>query len=227
MTQDFWQTTEPAGGHSTEGPFKEFYPATLPDGRQLRLPIRVLPDDSSRAVASLIINQASFAVLDMLADALAAIIAPLNPEVVVGVPTLGLPLAEAVARRLGHGRLVPLSISRKFWYRDEWSEPLASVTTPGSSKRLFIDPRMLPLLTGRRVVVVDDVVSSGRSMAATLRLLRTVGVAPVGIGVAMQQGQRWRAMLAQTGAGAAELVHGVFTSPLLRRTADGWMASED
>jgi adenine/guanine phosphoribosyltransferase-like PRPP-binding protein len=226
VTHDFWQTIEAAGSYSTEGPFGDFYPATLPDRRQLLLPIRVLPWDGDRAVASLILNQASFSVLDALADELTAIMAPLRAEIVVGVPTLGLPLAEAVARRLGHARLVALSTSRKFWYRDEWSEPLTSITTPGGGKRLFIDPRMLPLLAGRRVVVIDDVVSSGRSIAATLRLLQTVGATPAGIGVAMKQGQQWRAALAETGAGANELLHGVFTSPLLQRTADGWVESE-
>ena len=60
----------------------------------------------------------------------------------MGLPTLGLALASAVARALGHERYVPLGTSRKFWYRDELSAPLSSVTTPDQKKTLYLDPRM-------------------------------------------------------------------------------------
>ena len=71
-----------------------------------------------------------------------------------------------VAAQLGHARYVPLGTSRKFWYREELSVPLSSITTPEQPKRLYVDPRMLPLLEGRRVALIDDVVSSGASMDA-------------------------------------------------------------
>jgi hypothetical protein len=48
---------------------------------------------------------------------------------------------------------------------------LSSVTTPDQQKRLFIDPRMIPLLAGRRIVLIDDVISSGVSMLAGIALL--------------------------------------------------------
>lgn len=223
MTHDFWQSIEPAGTHSTDGPFSDSYPATLPDGRQLLLPLRILPGDGTRGVAGLICNQASFAVLDVLIEALTAIVAPLDPDLIVGVPTLGLPVAEGVARRLGHSRIVPLSTSRKFWYREDLSVALASVTTPERRKSLYIDPRMLPLLeAAKRVVIIDDVISSGQSTTATLSLLRKAGIAPLAIGVLMEQGQTWRTMLADADPAWPDLVRGVFKTPLLRRRDDGW-----
>jgi adenine/guanine phosphoribosyltransferase-like PRPP-binding protein len=225
LPHEFWQTLDPPGTHTTVGPFTGSWPATLPDGRQLLLPIRVLPGDGTRGVAGLISNQASLVVLDALVEAMAAPLAAAEPDLIIGVPTLGLPLAEGVARRLGHSRLLPLSTSRKFWHQDELSEPLSSITTPERRKSLFIDPRLLPLLDGRRIVVIDDVVSSGQSMVATLRLLRKVGVTPVAISVAMRQGDKWRAALAAENAGWPELVQSVFGSPLLRKEGDGWMAS--
>ncbi len=102
--------------------------------------------------------------------------------------------------------------------------PLSSITTPEQDKRLFLDPRLLPLLEGRRVAVVDDVVSSGRSLRATLALLRAVDVAPVAVGVAMLQGDHWRTALAVDDPAWPDLVRGVFASPLLRRTEGGWVA---
>jgi hypothetical protein len=127
----FWQDIVPAGTFDpapADG-FVDGFPASLPDGRQLLLPIRVLPGDGSAAVASLIINQASFAVEDQ-------------------------------------------------------------------QKTIYLDPRSLPLLEGRRVAVVDDVISSGTSMTAVLSLLERADVAPVAIAAAMLQGSKWRAALA-------------------------------
>src|SRR4051812_48714888 len=93
---DFWQGIHPPGSFETVGDFTSFFVAELEDGRQLRLPIRVL-SDGEHALASLIINQASFTVLDALAEDLAAKIEPFAIDVVAGLPTLGLTLAAAVA----------------------------------------------------------------------------------------------------------------------------------
>ncbi|MDE1994754.1 MAG: phosphoribosyltransferase, partial [Rhizobiaceae bacterium] len=126
LPHDFWQEIHPPKTFSTDGEFRDFYVAELPDGRQLQLPIRVLAV-GEQALASLIINQASFAVQHALADALASSIAEYKIDVVAGLPTLGLTLAGAVAQALGHRRYVPLGTSRKFWYRDDLSVPLSSI----------------------------------------------------------------------------------------------------
>ncbi len=214
---EFWQALDAPGTHAT-GPdalYHDAYPATLPDGRQLRLPIRDLP--GAGAVASLIVNQAAFAVEDALADIMAAQWCEMELDVVIGVPTLGLPLANAIARRLGHRRMVPLGTSRKFWYTDALSEPISSITSPGKGKTIYLDPRMVPLLTGRRVLLVDDVVSTGTSIAAVLRLLGKADIAPVGIAVAMEQGARWRDVLPHP-----DLVRGAIRSPILEKMGAGY-----
>lgn len=212
MRTDVWQSLHDdlSTGIQPDG---ETYAAALA-GRHVLLPIRTLP--SGAGVASLIVNQASFPVLDALADNLAPAIAAHRPDVIVGVPTLGLPLAEAVARRMAHKRLVPLGISRKFWYDDALSVDLSSITTPGGGKRLYLDPRMLPLLSGARVAVVDDVLSSGRSITAVLRLLSLAGITPVAIGAAMLQGESWREAVGEVP------VIGAIRTPILRAEAKGW-----
>jgi adenine/guanine phosphoribosyltransferase-like PRPP-binding protein len=223
---EFWQKLHPPATYP-EGPeegFADLYPARLPDGRQIALPIRVLPGDGSRAVASLIVNQASFAVEDALADAMTQALQPLGAEMVIGVPTLGLPLANAVARRLGHARMVALGTSRKFWYDEGLSAPMSSITSPEQVKRLYLDPRMLPLLRDGRVAVVDDVISSGASMQAVLSLLAKAGIEPVALVFAMLQTQRWRAVLQASDPALPGKVHGAIRSPLLARREDGrWM----
>lgn len=219
---DFWQILHPAETFDGTGPFAEAYPARLADGRQLLLPIRALAD-GRHGLASLIVNQASFSVLSALADDLAGRLRPFAPDIVVGLPTLGLTLAAAVAERLGHTRYVPCGTSRKFWYVEELSVPMSSVTTH-HVKRLYIDPSMLPLLDGHRVALVDDVLSSGTSMVAGLRLMATVGVEPVAVGAAMLQTDRWRSALADLSPVWPERVVSSLSTPLLERSS-GWVVA--
>lgn len=219
----FWQTVFPAGTFDAapaDG-FTDLYPASLPDGRQIALPVRMLPGDGTRAVASMIVNQASFAVEDALSDAMTSHAEAYRPEVVIGVPTLGLPLANGVARRLGHERMVALGTSRKFWYSEELSEPMSSITSPEHAKRLYLDPRMLPLLENRRVLVVDDVVSSGTSLLAVLKLLAKANIQPVAAVFGMLQGDVWRSAVTQLDPGFVARIHGAIASPRLIRGADG------
>ena len=218
---DYWQDIRAAGGFSDEigDGYSQLYPASLPDGREIALPVRVLPS-GDRAVASLIINQASFAVEDALAEAMAREAEAFGPEVVMGVPTLGLPLAANVARRLGHPRMVALGTSRKFWYDETLSEPLRSITSPGEGKRIYLDPRMLPLLESRRFVLVDDVISTGTSILAVLRMLEKAALRPQAIVVAMQQGSAWRGAL-DASPFADIPVRSAIATQLLSRGADG------
>lgn len=213
----FWQQIYPPGtlpGDAVAG-YQDLYPACLPDGRQIAFPIRTLPGDGTQGVASLILNQAAFPVADALADVLATRLAQHRPQVILGLPTLGLGLAEAVARRLGHSRMVPMGTSRKFWYDEALSEPLSSITTPGQGKRLYLDPRMLPVLSGQRVVLVDDVASSGSTLRVALGLLAKARIAPVACGFAMLQGRLWAAAV------PPDLpVEGAVATPRLRLGAD-------
>lgn len=217
---EFWQKLYAPETFDVQGVHETFFPATLDDGRQLQLPIRPL-SDKQHALASLIVNQAAFDVVDALSDDLAAKLKAFEPDVIVGLPTLGLTLASEVARKLGHSRYVPLGTSRKFWYEEELSVPLSSITTPDQIKRLYIDPRMLPLLDGRRIALVDDVISSGTSIVAALNLLNSRALKPVVIGAAMLQTQRWRAPLEQLGTEFAGMTRGCFTTPMLKHGENG------
>jgi adenine/guanine phosphoribosyltransferase-like PRPP-binding protein len=222
-TTEFWQEILPPGDPAgrAQPPYRYGYPVRLPDGSVLVLPLRRLPD-ANRAVASFIANQASFAVNDVLAAAMAGHARGLGAEVVVGMPTLGLVFAPKVAKLLGHGNYVPLGYSRKFWYRDALSEPVRSITTPGAGKAVFIDPNLLPRLAGRRAVVVDDAVSSGTTLLSVLTLLERVDARLAGIVVAMRQGVAWRESLAARDPALPGLVRGVVAAPLFERVEGGW-----
>lgn len=226
LPHEFWQEIHAPGTFASAmgTVFRDAYPATLPDGRQIALPIRVLPGGTDRAVASLILNQASFAVVDAIADVVAARVAELRPEIIVAMPTLGLTLGEAVARRLGHSRLVPLGTSRKYWYDEALSVPLSSITSPKGEKRLYVDPRMIQLLAGQRVVLVDDVLSTGSSIAAALSVLSLAGCRPVAIAAAMLQGERWQARLREDDISFVGHIIAALSTPILSLAEDGWIS---
>jgi adenine/guanine phosphoribosyltransferase-like PRPP-binding protein len=220
-TTAFWQALEaPADDAALAPPWCQDVPVRLPDGRVLRLPIRPRPGTPDRAVASLIANQAGFDVVDALVDAMVAQVRPWQPEAIIGLPTLGMVFAGPIARALGHARWVPLGYSRKYWYDEALSAEVSSITSPGAAKRLYVDPNQLPLLTqGRRVVLVDDAVSTGTTLLRAWDLLERCGADVLGAAVAMRQGTAWHAAL---GAARAARVRGVFDTALLRRSAQGW-----
>ncbi len=219
-TLGYWQDLLAQAPADAAPPWARSVPVALPDGRWLRLPVRPLPHEPGHAVASLLCNHASLEVLDALAGLLARQLAPLQAEVVVGLPTLGLALAPLVARSLGHARFVPLGYSRKFWYDDALSAEVVSITSPGAAKRVYLDPHLLPLVQGRRVLLVDDAISTGRTACAPWDLLQRLGAEVLAMGVAMRQGARWRDAL---GPVRAARVLGVFDSPLLQAADGGWV----
>lgn len=121
----------------------------------------------------------------------------------------------------GTERYVPLGYSRKFWYSDELSTSVSSITSPEVGvKRVYLDPNLVELVRGKRVVIVDDVVSSGTTLRAVWELLEMVGCDVRGCGVVMRQGDRWEGVL---GEGRTERVVWVIESPLLRAVEGGWV----
>jgi adenine/guanine phosphoribosyltransferase-like PRPP-binding protein len=221
-TTGYWQelTPEIPARFSATPPYRFGYPVNLPCGRILILPLRQLPD-GHHAVASLIANQASNSVVAALANHMAAQARALDAEIIIGLPTLGLAFASLVAERLGQPRYVPLGYSRKFWYDDALSEPVASITSPQAGKLLRLDPNLLPLIEGRRVVLVDDAISTGATAVASVRLLQKIGIDVAGMILAMKQTNRWETAVAALSAPLA--IRAVYGCPLFERSEAGWI----
>jgi adenine/guanine phosphoribosyltransferase-like PRPP-binding protein len=221
-TTYYWQTLLPAGDPAGEAapPFQYRYPARLRDGRILELPLRAL-NDGERAVASLQPTHGAHTVIAALADGMAALAK--GADIVIGMPTLGLALAPLVAERLGHANYVPLSYSRKYWYDDTLSEPVHSITTPVPGKRVYLDPNLVPRLSGRKVALIDDTISSSTTVVAVARLMAKLEVPITAIVLAMSQGNVWQRKLAEDlSPEMPGLVKAVFACPLFRKVEDGW-----
>ena len=226
-TTTYWQSIVTADelAISPHPPYNRGFPAPFPDGRFLVLPLRAIPKDPNRCVASLIANHAAIDVIETLSDFMADRAREFNAEVVVGLPTLGLAFAPLVARKLGFTRYIPFGYSRKYWYREDLAVPVQSLTTPDFSKLLFVDPNLVGEIRGKNVLIVDDAVSTGSTMVSALKLLELCGAKVAGIAVAMRQGTKWREALVDAGGVAIPLAY-VFDSPRMKRQGQGWVPEE-
>lgn len=200
--------------------FDTHYPVRLSDGSVLELPIRALPD-GDRAIALLMSNQTPFAVEDALLPLLVRQARQLAPQTIVGVPTMGLDYARRVARDLDHPHYAALGLSRKFWYDDALSERLFSSTSPDQKKSIYLDPALMPRLVGQRVLLVDDVINTGVSAAAAIRLLQRAGADVIGLLVLLTEGHAWKDELRQLGDDWPGRVHAIGHIPLFARTPEG------
>jgi adenine/guanine phosphoribosyltransferase-like PRPP-binding protein len=211
----------PAGAAAAADTFSARYPVRLRDGSRLVLPLTPLPG-GDKAVALLMSNQTSFQVEHSIVERMTGLARAAVPEAVVGIPTLGLTYARAVAEAIGLPDFVALGNSRKFWYDEALSEAAVSSTSPDQSKRIYLDPALLARVQGRRVVVVDDVLNTGGTMAAALRLLRKARVNVVAIVAVLTEGWDWHGALGRIDPAIPGLVQALGHIPLFGRVEGGW-----
>lgn len=184
-------------------------------GLPLDLPIVAVKDDLAIALMMMIDQGVRFGT--HVGEQLAERLRPAAPEVVVGTATLGIPVAIEVTRALGLDRYVVLQKSPKIHLGDALVQTITSITSKGE-QRLLLDRQALPLLAGRRVVVVDDVIASGSSLAGSLALVREAGAVVAGVGVVLTEVADWRAVLGAD----AELVTSLAEIPQFRPGPSGW-----
>ena len=223
---DYHVTLTPASGKApTPPPFQDIYPVMLTNGSRLHLPIQPLPG-GEKAIALLMSNQTSFTVEEQLGSMLSKLAAEFRADVIVGIPTLGLDYARWVARDLGFSTYVALGNSRKFWYCDDLSVPVHSVTSPGTEKKLYLDPMLVERVAGMRALVIDDVINTGGSATAAIKLLQYAGAEVIGLCVILIEGDAWIRPLALLAPDWPSRVRGLGSIPRFTRTPQGWVPQE-
>ena len=188
--------------------------ATTVGSQAVELPLVDLSDELT--IALLISVDLGVAFAEVAGRELADLMRPADPEIVVSVATMGIPVAIEASRALGLDDYVILHKTPKIHLGETWSEPVTSITT-GAAQRLRMDPARVSAVRGRRVAVVDDVISTGASTLAALRLVRRTGAEPVVIGTLMTEGSGWRSALGTD----AHLVRSLGSMPLFGPGPDG------
>jgi adenine phosphoribosyltransferase len=187
--------------------------------QEIDLPLVPLADDLTIALLICVDHGVAFA--EQAGRELAELLSPNEPELVVSVATMGIPLAIEATRALGLDDYVILHKTPKIHLGDALAEPVRSITT-AAPQRLLLDRARVPAVRGRRVAVVDDVISTGASARAALDLMRRVEAEPVVIGCLMTEGSGWRATL---GADASR-VRSLGSMPIFRPRSDGSLAED-
>jgi adenine phosphoribosyltransferase len=168
--------------------YDKWYPVQV-GSQHIELPIVALNDEL--AIALLITVDVPMSFIERAGVELAGKLRDHGPEVVVTAATMGIPVAWATARALGHDTIVVLHKTPKIHLADALVEPLSSITTDG--EQVFrLDKARAPELSGRPVAFVDDVISTGGSAAAGMRLIEEAGGRVCAGAALVVEGTQWQ-----------------------------------
>lgn len=187
--------------------------------QHVELPIVSLND--TLALALLITVDMGVAFMERAGAELAEVLSPYDVDVVATVATMGIPLAVEVTRHMGLDQYVVLHKTPKIHLADAISESVRSITTD-SEQRLLFDRARIGDVDGKRVAIVDDVISTGASTGASLRLLRAVGANVVAIGTMVTEAGLWRSALGEDAA----MVRALGSLPVFRPDGAGGLVED-
>lgn len=95
-------------------------------------------------------------------------------DVVLTAESKGLQLSHCVARNLGHKFYAVARKSQKLYMQDGISVTVKSITTE-NEQTLFLSRHDAALLNGKKVAIVDDVISTGGSLQGLEALVENAG----------------------------------------------------
>ncbi len=95
-------------------------------------------------------------------------------DVMITAESKGIPLIHEMARLSGHNEYVVARKGPKVYMEDVVFVNVTSITTV-NSQILCLGKKEADLLRGKRVLIVDDVISTGESLTAIEKLVERVG----------------------------------------------------
>ncbi len=99
-------------------------------------------------------------------------------DVLITAESKGIPLAYEMCRISGKNRYILARKSVKLYMTDVVKCETQSITT-SAKQTLYIDGKDAEFMRGKRVLIVDDVISTGGSLASLENLVRQAGGIPV------------------------------------------------
>ena len=86
----------------------------------------------------------------------------------------GIPQAHEMARQAGDAKYILARKGPKLYMRDIFSVTVNSITT-AKEQHLFLDTADAEMIRGKRILLVDDVISTGESLTALEALVEKAG----------------------------------------------------
>ena len=96
-------------------------------------------------------------------------------EVLITAESKGLQLTHCVARELGQRYYAVARKSKKLYMQDGIDVTYGASITTGEPQRLYLSKHDIELIKGKKVGIVDDVVSTGASLVGLERLIEKAG----------------------------------------------------
>ena len=108
-------------------------------------------------------------------------LAKIAPEhdILITAESKGIPLIHEMARQLGEKRYVLARKSVKLYMKDVRKVEVQSITT-SAVQTLYVDGADADYMKGKRILIVDDVISTGESLRALEQLVTVAGGEIVG-----------------------------------------------
>lgn len=128
--------------------------------------------------------------VNFCAGALATKLAKLEFDYLVGPEAKVLPLLHAISTFLGQSHYIVCRKSVKAYMKDPLVLEVESITTHGK-QRLVIDGIDVKKVKGKKVVIVDDVVSTGGTFEALEKLLKQAGATVTGRAAVLKEGDMY------------------------------------
>ncbi len=100
-------------------------------------------------------------------------------DYILTAETKGIPLVHEMSRQNGDKKYLVARKGVKLYMVNPVSVPVQSITTKGE-QRLYLDGEDVKLIRGKKVLIVDDVISTGRSLEALECLADRCGASIVG-----------------------------------------------
>lgn len=96
-------------------------------------------------------------------------------DVLVTAESKGLQLTHVVARELGHKYYAVARKSKKLYMQDGYEVEIKSSITTGQVQKMYISRHDAELLKGKKVGIIDDVVSTGASLEGLESIVKVCG----------------------------------------------------
>jgi adenine phosphoribosyltransferase len=96
-------------------------------------------------------------------------------DVVLTAESKGLQLAHCVSRNLGQRYYAVARKSKKLYVQDGIEVSIDASITTGKEQKLYLSKHDVELLKGKKVAIVDDVVSTGASLLGLEALVEKAG----------------------------------------------------
>ena len=95
-------------------------------------------------------------------------------DYIITAEAKGIPLAHEMARQAGDKKYILARKGPKLYMRDIFSVTVNSITT-AKEQQLYLDGADAALMKGKRILIVDDVISTGESLRALEALVEKAG----------------------------------------------------